>query len=82
MALCVMLLVHALQKGKLAAVDWLSCRCGSFLQVQYSLLDRRPENGMSAYCSANGISLLPYGTVAGGLLSDQYLSVPASRHGA
>lgn len=37
---------------------------------------------MSAYCAANGISLLPYGTVAGGLLSDKYLNVPASRHAA
>jgi aryl-alcohol dehydrogenase-like predicted oxidoreductase len=48
-------------------------------QVQYSLLDRRPENGMTAYCADAGISLLPYGTVAGGLLSDRYLGLPASR---
>jgi aryl-alcohol dehydrogenase-like predicted oxidoreductase len=38
-------------------------------QTQYSLLDTRPDNGMAAYCLANGISLLPYGTVAGGFLS-------------
>ena len=42
-------------------------------QVQYSLLDRRPENGMAAFCGAHGILLLPYGVVAGGLLTDKYL---------
>jgi aryl-alcohol dehydrogenase-like predicted oxidoreductase len=47
-------------------------------QVQYSLLDRRPENGMVAYCQAHGIQLLPYGTVAGGFLSEKYLGLPPS----
>lgn len=42
-------------------------------QVQYSLLDRRPENGMAAYCAEQGIKLLPYGVLAGGILSDKYL---------
>ena len=44
-------------------------------QVQYSLLDRRVENGMSEYCQSQGISLLPYGVVAGGFLSEKYLGV-------
>ena len=44
-------------------------------QVQYSLLDRRPENGMVAYCLENGIGLTPYGAIAGGFLSDRYLGV-------
>ena len=48
-------------------------------QVQYSLLDRRPENGMADYCALHDIQLLPYGTVAGGFLSDRYLGVPASK---
>ena len=48
-------------------------------QLQYSLLDARPENGTAAFCAANGISLLPYGVVAGGFLSDKYLGVPISR---
>ncbi|PNW72043.1 hypothetical protein CHLRE_16g684750v5 [Chlamydomonas reinhardtii] len=48
-------------------------------QLQYSLLDRRPENGMSAFCAANNIQLLPYGVLAGGFLSDKYLGVPASK---
>lgn len=49
------------------------------MQVQYSLLDRRPENGMIEYCAANDIKLLPYGTVAGGFLSDRFLGLPASK---
>jgi len=47
-------------------------------QVQYSLLDRRPENGMVAYCKANDIKLLPYGVLAGGFLSEKYLGAKAS----
>ncbi|MDD5264975.1 MAG: aldo/keto reductase [Candidatus Bipolaricaulis sp.] len=42
-------------------------------QVQYSLLDRRPESEMASFCRTHGISLLCYGTVAGGLLSDRYV---------
>ena len=48
--------------------------------MQYSLLDRRPENGMIDYCALHDIQLLPYGTVAGGFLSDRYLGLPANRH--
>ena len=42
-------------------------------QVQYSLIDRRPERKMAQYCQGQGIHLLAYGTLAGGLLSDRYL---------
>ena len=42
-------------------------------QVQYSVLDRRPENGMIAYAKEKGIRLAIFGTVAGGWLSDRYL---------
>jgi aryl-alcohol dehydrogenase-like predicted oxidoreductase len=45
-------------------------------QVQYSLIDRRPEVQMSQFCQAHGIHLLTYGTVAGGLLSEAYLGRP------
>jgi aryl-alcohol dehydrogenase-like predicted oxidoreductase len=45
-------------------------------QVQYSVLDRRPESGMVDYCQSQGMSLLCYGTVAGGFLSDRYLGQP------
>ncbi len=47
-------------------------------QLQYSLLDTRPVvAGMSALCAQRGISLLPYGVLAGGLLSDAYRGVAA-----
>jgi len=42
-------------------------------QVQYSVLDRRPESELTAVCREHGVSLLCYGTVAGGLLSGRYL---------
>jgi aryl-alcohol dehydrogenase-like predicted oxidoreductase len=45
----------------------------STIQVQYSLLDDRPERGLIDYCKTNGIQLLCYGTVAGGFLSGQWL---------
>lgn len=45
----------------------------STLQVQYSLLDNRPEKGLSDLCAQHGIKLLCYGTVAGGFLSEKWL---------
>lgn len=45
-------------------------------QVQYSLVDARPEHGMAQYCAERGISLLCYGTVAGGFLSERWLGRP------
>ena len=45
-------------------------------QIQYSLLDHRPEKGMTKVCAAHGIHLLSYGTVAGGFLSDRWLGQP------
>ena len=42
-------------------------------QVQYSLVDRRPDTRMAAWCREHGIGLLAYGTVLGGLLSEKYL---------
>lgn len=45
-------------------------------QLQYSLLDGRPEGGMIETCRSLGISLLCYGTVAGGFLSDRWLGQP------
>ena len=46
-------------------------------QVQYSLLDRRPENGMAGFCREHGIGLFCYGTLAGGFLSEGHLGVEA-----
>jgi aryl-alcohol dehydrogenase-like predicted oxidoreductase len=45
-------------------------------QVQYSLIDRRPEVQMVEYCEDSGIHLLTYGTLCGGLLSEKYLGQP------
>ena len=45
-------------------------------QVQFSLIDRRPEVQMVPYCQERGIHLLAYGTLAGGLLTDRYLGQP------
>jgi aryl-alcohol dehydrogenase-like predicted oxidoreductase len=42
-------------------------------QVQYSIIDRRPEIKMSRFCRDNNISLLAYGTICGGLMSERYL---------
>jgi aryl-alcohol dehydrogenase-like predicted oxidoreductase len=50
-------------------------------QVQYSLIDRRPEVHMSQFCQAHDIQLLTYGTVAGGLLSERYLGQPEPTRG-
>ncbi len=50
-------------------------------QLQYSLLDDRPDHGMVDYCRARGIALLRYGTVAGGFLSERWIGKPEPRSG-
>jgi aryl-alcohol dehydrogenase-like predicted oxidoreductase len=50
-------------------------------QVQYSLLDRRPEARMAAWCQQHGIALLTYGTLLGGLMSETYLGRAEPGHG-
>jgi aryl-alcohol dehydrogenase-like predicted oxidoreductase/enamine deaminase RidA (YjgF/YER057c/UK114 family) len=42
-------------------------------QVSFSLLDRRPRRAMTDLCLAHGVSLLAYGTLAGGWLSERWL---------
>lgn len=39
-------------------------------QVQLSLLDRRPLKGVTELCRERGVTVLAYGSLAGGLLSD------------
>jgi len=51
-------------------------------QVQYSLIDLRPEVRMVPFCLEHQITLLTYGTVCGGLLSDAYLGQPEPRSAA
>ena len=48
-------------------------------QVQYSLVDRRPEIRMAPFCRDHGIAMLTYGTLLGGLLSEKYLGHPEPR---
>jgi aryl-alcohol dehydrogenase-like predicted oxidoreductase/enamine deaminase RidA (YjgF/YER057c/UK114 family) len=42
-------------------------------QVSFSLLDRRATGEMTKFCLGEGIGLLAYGTLAGGLLSERWL---------
>ena len=48
-------------------------------QLQYSVLDHRPEHGMAALCAAHGIRLLCYGTLAGGFIGERWLGAPEPR---
>lgn len=50
-------------------------------QVQYSLVDRRPEVHMAHFCQEHNIHLLAYGSVCGGLLSQKYLWRPEPKRG-
>ncbi len=50
-------------------------------QLQYSLLDDRPESAMIDLCRRRGLALLCYGTVAGGFLSDRWLGQPPAPAG-
>ncbi len=45
-------------------------------QVCYSLLDQRAAGAMAAYCASRGITLLAFGTLAGGFLSERWLGAP------
>jgi aryl-alcohol dehydrogenase-like predicted oxidoreductase len=51
------------------------------MQVQYSLLDARPAKHMVKAAKDHGVSLLCYGTVAGGFLSDRWLDMPEPEAG-
>lgn len=42
-------------------------------QVQYSILDQRPEKKMVSFCKKHDIKLLTYGTLLGGFFSKKYL---------
>jgi len=45
-------------------------------QVQYSILDQRPEVKMVPFCQKYNIKLLTYGTLLGGFLSEKYIGSP------
>ncbi|SIQ89333.1 Predicted oxidoreductase [Rhizobium sp. RU35A] len=50
------------------------------LQLQYSLLDRRPEKRMVSLAAQHDFALFCYGTVAGGFLSDKWLGLAEPSH--
>jgi len=45
-------------------------------QIQYSILDRRPENGLSDWTANNNMQLICFGVLAGGFLTDNWLGKP------
>ena len=81
--------LKALQaKGKiahLATTNWDSDWIEPFLdagldlvstQVQYSLLDARPEGRFADWCREHRIALICYGAIAGGFLTETWLGKP------
>ena len=42
-------------------------------QVQYSIIDQRPNAKMASFCKNHDMKLLAYGTLLGGLLTEKYL---------
>lgn len=76
------------RKGKivnLGVTNWDSAQIAGFVeagydiasaQVQYSVLDQRPENGLSDWARAQNLQLLCYGTLAGGFLTEAWLGRP------
>jgi aryl-alcohol dehydrogenase-like predicted oxidoreductase len=51
-------------------------------QIQYSILDQRPEKLMVPFCLQNQIHLLSYGALLGGFLSEKYLDSPEPLKGS
>ncbi|MDR1509838.1 MAG: aldo/keto reductase [Synergistaceae bacterium] len=45
-------------------------------QIQYSVLDRRPERKMADLCLKRGVKLICYGSLAGGFLAEKWLGSP------
>lgn len=76
------------RKGKIAnlgSTNWDSAQIGRFVdagydvasaQIQYSVLDRRPANGLADWSARHDIRFLCYGTLAGGFLTETWLGQP------
>jgi aryl-alcohol dehydrogenase-like predicted oxidoreductase/enamine deaminase RidA (YjgF/YER057c/UK114 family) len=45
-------------------------------QVSYSLLDSRARAGMAELCQERGVTILAFGTLAGGLLTERWVGAP------
>ena len=50
-------------------------------QVQYSILDQRPEKLMTSFFAKHGIKILSYGTLLGGFFSEKYLGTDEPHRG-
>jgi len=50
-------------------------------QVQYSILDQRPEKLMAPFFAKHGIKILSYGTLLGGFFTEKYLGVDEPHRG-
>lgn len=50
-------------------------------QVQYSILDQRPQKLMTSFFTKHGIKILTYGTLLGGFFSEKYLGVDEPHRG-
>lgn len=46
-------------------------------QVQYSVLDRRPEHRLAEHCRRTGMAIIAFGALAGGFLTDGWLGAEA-----
>lgn len=71
--------------GNLGVNNWDSADIAPFIdagfdvvsdQVQYSVLDHRPANGLGDWAAVNNIQFLCYGTLAGGFLTDYWIGRP------
>ena len=51
-------------------------------QVQYSIIDSRPENLLIPFCEKQNIRILAYGSLLGGFLSEKYLNSPEPNPGS
>ncbi len=45
-------------------------------QICFSLLDQRAANGMTGLCEDKGVTILAFGTLAGGFLTERWLDQP------
>lgn len=51
------------------------------LQPQYSMLERSIEKEVVSYCQENGLGIISYGTLAGGLLTGKFREIPSFKEG-
>ena len=45
-------------------------------QIQYSLIDSRPQSVMENFCKQNNVKIIAYGTLCGGFISENFLGKP------